>query len=208
MSDAENNDSINDVEPDDVETDDLNDEVDTPDLDDVDKESAEDDKGDDKDKPLGPKGEKALAAIKDKHKVERQARLAAERENRELKARLDGDEDAEVRIRREADDAATAKANAKIIKAELRAAASGKLADPSDAVAFITDLEQFDVDDDGDVDAESLADAIDELLQRKPHLAAQSGAPKTPKPDRSQGARGQGSRSVEQQFSDAMQTLL
>jgi|GEM_PF-1220294 len=64
-------------------------------------------------------------------------------------------------------------ATARILKAELKAAAAGKLADPSD-VALI-DQSKFTVDDDGDVDPEEIAAAIDDLVKRKPHLAAQRG---------------------------------
>lgn len=119
-----------------------------------------------------------------------------------------GDPDAEAEARKEIEAAAVAKANARIIKAELRAAASGKLSDPEDALAFI-DVSTIDVDDDGEVDRDALSDEIDDLIKRKPHLAAQGGdQTKTPKPDRSQGAGGKGASTAEQQFAAAMQSLL
>lgn len=119
-----------------------------------------------------------------------------------------GDPDAEAETRKEIEAAALAKANARIVKAELRAAASGKLSDPEDALAFI-DIGDIEVDDDGEVDRDALSDEIDELIKRKPHLAAQgSDIKKTPKPDRSQGAGGKGASTAEQQFAHAMQSLL
>lgn len=119
-----------------------------------------------------------------------------------------GDPDAEAEARKEIEAAALAKANARIVKAELRAAASGRLSDPDDALAFI-DISTIDVDDDGEVDRDALSDEIDELIKRKPHLAAQGGdTKKTPKPDRSQGAGGKGASTAEQQFAAAMQPLM
>jgi len=76
------------------------------------------------------------------------------------------------------------------VRAEVRAAAAGKLADPSDALRFL-DLAQFEVGEDGDIDQDEIADAIDELLTQKPYLAAQrsdkDSQKKGPKPDRRQG---------------------
>jgi hypothetical protein len=174
-------------------------------VDDSEDESGDDD---DEDKELGPKGEKALAAIKEKHKAERGKRLAAERRIRELESEKESGGDEAAQERQRIEDEATAKANTRIIKAELKAAAAGKLLDPSDAVVFITDLDQFDVDDDGDVDPEAFAEAIADLIVRKPHLAAQSSEKRTPKPDRSQGAGGKGLSSAEQQFAAALGPLL
>lgn len=45
------------------------------------------------------------------------------------------------------------------------------MADPTDALAFI-DLDKFEVSEDGSVDADEIADAIDTLIQNKPHLSA------------------------------------
>jgi hypothetical protein len=122
------------------------------------------------DKPLGPKGEKALQAEK-----ERRRALAAEL--RELRAELaklrDGDGDEATRAAREAEKAALAKANAKILRSEVKAAAAGKLADPTDALRLL-DLDSFEVGEDGEIDEDEIADAINNLLKNKPYLAAQS----------------------------------
>lgn len=141
----------------------------------------------DEDKPLGPKGLRALAAVQEKSRQERTRRIAAENELRQLKAGRAGvpgdDEDDESRIIKER---LTTSANHKILRAEVRAAAAGKLADPSDAPKLL-DLDQFEVGEDGDVDQDEIADAIDDLLKDKPYLAARKNTARIPKPDRRQG---------------------
>lgn len=159
---------------------------------------------DEGDKPLGPAGEKAYEAEKEKRRAatqkvrERDARIA------ELEQELAAakGETEEERTQREAERAANVKANTRILKAEVRALAAGKLSDPSDALTFL-DLDQFEVGDDGDVDQQEIEEAISDLLDRKPYLAAQSG-PKSPRPDPSQGARGAAETSTAQQFADAI----
>lgn len=163
-----------------------------PENDDEDDEAADD---------LGDKGKQALDRMKAKLRAERTRRIAAEE-----KAAAKADEDDAAKIRREAEVAAVAKANARIVKAEIRAAAAGKLADPADALAFLS-VSDFDVDDEGDVDADEIAEAIDDLLRRKPHLAAQGGARK-PKPDRSQGAQGTGKTDTSTLFASAISNAL
>ena len=108
--------------------------------------------------------------------AERAARKAAERELAQIKAEAalkdkPAEEQALEAARAEARAEATAKADARILRSELKAVAAGKLADPSDAHLYI-DLSQFEVDEDGEVDSEALADAVADLIARKPHLAA------------------------------------
>ena len=135
--------------------------------DDNNNDSGEGDEG-----ALGDAGKKALDATKAKWKAERDRRKALEQQLAEAtRPKGDGDEPTPEQIRADAEQAATAKANKRIIKAELKAAATGKLADPSDVNHFI-DLDAFDVDDHGDVDPDDIAEAITDLLARKPHLAA------------------------------------
>lgn len=74
-------------------------------------------------------------------------------------------------VRRDAQLEATRKANERILRSEVRAAAVGKLADPADAYRFL-DLGAFDISDDGEVDEEEIVDAIDDLIKTKPYLAA------------------------------------
>ena len=125
---------------------------------------------------LGEPGKKALAA-------ERAAARAAKKEARDAKAELAAlksqiaakekspDEQELDQVRREAALEASQKANARIVQSEVRAAATGKLADPADAVLFL-DMNEFEVAEDGSVDAQAIQDAISDLLTRKPHLAA------------------------------------
>ncbi|PRX90831.1 hypothetical protein [Allonocardiopsis opalescens] len=128
--------------------------------------------GDGGDEPLGAPGRKALEAEKAKRKALAERARKAEQELAALKAQ--GKENDPEVIRSEAEKAATAKANARIVRAEVKAAAAGKLADPADAYQFL-DLTAFEVDDDGAVDAGEIADAIEDLLKKKPYLAAAGG---------------------------------
>ncbi|MEV8552567.1 hypothetical protein AB0L04_22460 [Streptomyces glaucescens] len=124
---------------------------------------------------LGDPGKKALNTMKGKLKAEREKRRALERQLAERDTGGDSDgQDARVR---QAEQAALARANERIIRAEVKAAAAGKLADPADAYRFL-DLTQFEVDDDGNVDADEVADAIEDLIKAKPYLAAQGGTTK------------------------------
>lgn len=122
---------------------------------------------------LGDAGKKALDSMKAQRNAERERRRELERELEALKAPKpaeDGQPTADT-IRAEAAREATAKANARILKSEIRAAAAGKLADPKDALVHL-DLAAFEVNENGDVDAEEISDAIADLLTRKPYLAA------------------------------------
>ena len=134
-------------------------------------EPANDQDDGDQDKPLGPAGEKALKAEKDRRRAEARRRRELEAELAALKN--SGSKDDPETIRREATQAATAKANTRLLRAEVRAAAAGKFADPRDALRFL-DLDQFEVGEDGDVDADEIVDAIDDLLKNKPYLAARA----------------------------------
>lgn len=125
---------------------------------------------------LGDPGKKAL----DTMKAEKREALARARELEtqlaELTAKAEGRE-AEFKAAQDAQrvkDEAIAAANERILRAEVRAAAASKLADPADALRFI-DLSDFEVGSDGDVDASAISAAIDSLVTSKPYLAAQSG---------------------------------
>ena len=90
----------------------------------------------------------------------REAEYVAEQAAKEERARVEA--------------GALEKANQRIVRAEVRAAAAAKLADPTDALLYI-DLAQFEVGDDGEVDASAVANAVDALVKSKPYLAAQGG---------------------------------
>lgn len=125
---------------------------------------------------LGDAGKKALDAMKAKWK-DAEAKAKSEADARAaLQAKLDGKEaeHAAEQAKRETEKAALAKANDRIRKSEVKAAAKGVLADPQDAYKFL-DLDSFEVDDDGNVDEDAIAKALDDLVKSKPYLAAQGG---------------------------------
>jgi hypothetical protein len=123
---------------------------------------------------LGDAGKKALDAMKaDRNAARAEARAAAE-ERDALRAQVEGKQaefEAEKRAR-EVEAAALAKANERILKAEIRAAAAGKLNDPQDALRFL-DLSAIEVGADGEVDSTAVASLINGLIADKPYLAAQ-----------------------------------
>jgi hypothetical protein len=148
----------------DQEVDEVEDDVTQDDPDDVEHED------EDADKPLGPKGEKAYEATKAKLKAERARRQAAEAKLAERdKPATDDKPDPEQ--------AAMARINRRVLRADIKAAATGKLADPTDALSLLN-LDQFEADADGEFDQEEIAEAIDDLITRKPHLAAAQGGGK------------------------------
>lgn len=119
--------------------------------------------------PLGDAGKKALDSMKSKWHTERDKR-------RELEARIaelekpDESEKPDVDVDAIRRDVAS-KANSRILRSEVKAAATGKLADPTDAYRYL-DMDNFEVDANGDVDAEEISEAIADLLTNKPYLAA------------------------------------
>ncbi len=120
---------------------------------------------------------------------ERQRAKDAEKRARVAEAALaakdrPAEETAIEEARREAAAEASSKANARIVSSEIRAAATGKFADPKDALAFL-DLAEFEVDENGDVDADAIEDALTDLLEKKPHL----GVAKKKLPNYNQGAK-------------------
>jgi hypothetical protein len=123
---------------------------------------------------LGDAGKKALDSMKGKWREERDQRRALEARIAELEApkgaSTTDQPDADA-IRAQATREATEKANARILRSEVKAAAAGKFLDVSDALLNL-DLTRFEVDENGDIDADEVKDAIEELLTRKPHLAA------------------------------------
>lgn len=147
---------------------------------DTDSDAGQDDGGDDDTDDadpegadqLGDKGKRALASMKGKWRTERDKRRELERQL----AEKDGADDAE-QARRKAEAEAMAKANTRILKAEIRAAAKGRLADAKDALTFL-DLDQFEVGEDGEIDPEEIEDAITDLLKSKPYLAAATAKPR------------------------------
>lgn len=121
---------------------------------------------------LGDAGKQAI----DRMKAERNAEKAKRRELEQELAKYQQESETETERKiREATDGAMAKANARIIAAEVRAAAAGVLADPADAKNFL-ELSQFEVDNDGNVDSDAITAALTDLVTSKPYLAAQRGS--------------------------------
>ena len=127
-------------------------------------------------KALGDAGKKALDAMKVARNEARKEAQSAKAERDALQAKIDGKEAefAEQQKARETERAALAKADERILKAEVRALAATRLEDPADALRFI-DLSEFEVDSDGAVDGDAIAAAIDDLISTKPYLSAQGG---------------------------------
>lgn len=93
------------------------------------------------------------------------------------------DEKALDDARREAAAEAIAKANKRLVAAEFRTAAAKRVKDPRIAVRLV-DLDDIEVDDDGNVDADGISAALDALLDEYPDLA----------PSRFEGTADQGGR--------------
>jgi hypothetical protein len=129
------------------------------------------------DAALGDAGKKAIDAMKAKWQAEKTKRTDLEAKLAAATAKKSTGEDDEVAQARqqamsEAVTAATKKANDRILASEIKLAAVGKLANPALALKLL-DLSQFEVDDDGNVDADEISDAIADLIKNEPYLAAQ-----------------------------------
>lgn len=138
---------------------------------------------------LGDAGKAALDSMKAKwhaardqlkpwRELAREFDLTPEQARELLEQRTKGAEEPDAvdadKVRREARAEALKAANDRIVRSEVRAAAAGKLTDPADALVYL-DLDSFEVDDDGNIDEDAVADAIADLIKRKPYLAAQGG---------------------------------
>lgn len=149
------------------------------------------------DEALGDAGKAAL-------KAERTRAAAAERQAKALQKQLDEivaanateGEKAIAKAKDEGRAEVLSTVNERVLRAEVKAVAGGKLADPADAVKLL-DLSQFTVGDDGNVDTKAISTAIDELVKEKPYLAP-AGARPTPLPGG--GARPSGGNSIDQQI--------
>lgn len=139
-------------------------------------ESAESNDGSEDSADLGDAGKKALDAMKAQRNAERDKRKAIETELENLRREAalkdkPAEEAALERVRQDALKEATSKANERILKSEVRAEAKGKLSDPEDAFRYL-DISKFEVDANGNFDQTEIAEAINDLLTKKPYLAA------------------------------------
>lgn len=118
-----------------------------------------------------------------------------------LQAKIDGTEAehaAQVAAQKVKDEALAA-ANTRILKAEVRAVAAGKLADPADALLYL-DLSKIQVGADGEVDTAAVTAAVDKLITDKPYLAAQG---KRFQGGGDGGPRTESEKSIDEQIADA-----
>lgn len=131
---------------------------------------------------LGDAGKQALDRMKEQRnaaRAEARAFKALGKTPEELQALLTGQKGADVvpdpeAIKAEGRREAIAEANARILRSEIKAAAAGKVA--PDVIADLPkllDLSALEVDADGNVDEDEIAEAIETLLKNKPSLAAQ-----------------------------------
>lgn len=140
------------------------------------------DAGNTEDAPAGEQQEQEPAAptaedvkkLKEALAKERSANKLTTKELATMKAERDAQnktpEEQQIEAaRREGETAAEKRANERLVKAELRSAAKGKLTNVADALVFI-DLSSIEVGDDGEVDADALETAIDNLLTERPYL--------------------------------------
>lgn len=126
---------------------------------------------------LGDGGRKALDE-------ERRARRAADKALKDAAAELEklrsasmSDQEKAVAQAKAAGRAEAVQETAsRLVRAEVRALAAGKLADPADAIYLLGDLSDY-VASDGDVDSKAIAKAIDALVHDKPYLAPQGSSP-------------------------------
>lgn len=111
---------------------------------------------------------KALQAERKQRRDAERARKAAEQ------ALADKDKPAEEaaleQARREAREEAMTAATARYVRAEVKAALAGKVTNVAVALRLI-DTSGIEVDDDGDVDADGVAAAVEALLVEAPELA-------------------------------------
>lgn len=120
--------------------------------------------------------ESKAAALADLKK-ERDERKALQAEIDKLREASLSDKEREIKAARaEAAKETAAQFEQRIAKQALKAAATGKFADPSDAALFV-DLTKIPIDDNGDPDEKALEAAIADVLKQKPHLAATASKP-------------------------------
>jgi hypothetical protein len=125
---------------------------------------------------LGDPGKRALDAMKQERNAARDEARQVKDQLDALQAKVEGKEQEYQQQQREQQvkDEALSAANERILKSEIRALATGKLADPADALLHM-DLSEFEVGSDGAVDGKKVGAAIDDLVTNKPYLAAQGG---------------------------------
>lgn len=126
---------------------------------------------------LGDAGQKALQEERAARKAaEKAAKTAAEELERLKVATMSESERAVAEAKAQGRKDALAEVNGKLLRSEIKATATGKLADPADAAALLGDLDRF-LDKDGEPDSKAITSAIDALVREKPYLAAAGSRP-------------------------------
>lgn len=133
------------------------------------------------DAPLGPKGEKAFQAEKEKRRAAQAelrewSRLGLTRDEiAKLVAERDkGEQPDPEKLRDQAKTEARAELLRDRVLDKIEAKAAKGFADPEDAAALVLrGRDSDDFLDDGKVDVEAIQEALAELLEKKPYLAAQ-----------------------------------
>lgn len=149
-------------------------------------EDENDDENDDEDEDAGGGEPKDVEGFKKALDAERAARAAAEKvaktngraikdltkEIERIKASSATDEEKKSNeVRAEAAKAEREKLSKPLKRAAVKAAAAGRLANPSAALRLV-DLEEIEIDDDGEIDEDTVTKAIDALLEEMPELKA------------------------------------
>jgi hypothetical protein len=131
------------------------------------------DGGDGDDEKLGDAGKKALQEERDARKAAEKRAKKAEADAEALRNRDKSDDEKKLDEAKKAGRAeADAANNTRLVNAELRAlAAQAKMRDPRDAIAQLRgDLDDIEVDDDGEVDSKALTKLLDDLKKKKAYL--------------------------------------
>lgn len=136
--------------------------------------------------PVPPElGDAGKAALEAERKARRDAEARARKADEELErirtANLSESEKAIAEARKAGADEARAGTLRRLVEAEVRAAAAGRLADPGDAVRLI-DVDQFIPKGDEDIDTQAIIGKLNELTAAKPYLVGTTAPPPPPAP--------------------------
>lgn len=121
---------------------------------------------------LGDAGKKALARMKEQLREQKRLRKEAEQKLAQAKPKSDNGEPDVDEIRKQAREEAAAESLRERVMDKIEAKAR-RFADPEDAAVLLLrgrEIEEFV--DGGKVDADAIAEALDELADKKPHLLA------------------------------------
>lgn len=96
--------------------------------------------------------------------------LAGRNGDGDAKSDAGGDEQVDVeKMRRQITAEVTQQTNARLVRAQVTVEATALLQDPNDAARFL-DISDYDVDDEGNVDAEAIKNDLKALIRDKPYL--------------------------------------